>query len=347
MPKQKICSVEDVAQMAKVSTATVSRVLNKSANVRRATAERVLEAAKKLDYRPDRVARRMRVKTTDSLIIGLVITDIGNPFFSDLSRGVEDVAHRFKNAVMISNTDENPEKEKFYIDSMIAERVSGLIIAPTTGNIKYIQKLSENGFPMVCVDRKPQSLDIDSVLINNEKGAYAAVKRLLELGHKRIGIINGIKGLSTTNERYSGYKKAIKEANVPLAQELVVFENYKESGGQRGMHAFLSLEEPPTAVFATNNLMTLGCIEEIHRQKLTIPDDIALIGFDDMSWSLALNPPLTAVKQPGYELGVNAAELLIKRLNNPGYNTTNIVLNPELIVRESCGVPVFSSKEDA
>ncbi len=341
MQKNRTYSVQDVAREAKVSTATVSRALNKSANVKKSTAERVLAAAKKLDYKPDRVARRMRVKTTDSLIIGLIITDIGNPFFSDLSRGVEDVSHRFKNAVMISNTDENPEKEKFYIDSMLSEKVSGFIIAPTSGNINYLQELSRDGFPMVCVDRKPSGLDMDSVLINNEKGAYIAVKRLLELGHKRIGIINGIKGLSTTDERYKGYKKALKEANLSLVSDLVVFENYKESGGKHGMQTFLSLDEPPTAVFSTNNLMTLGCIEEIKKQNLIIPNDIALIGFDDMSWSNALNPPLTAVKQPGYELGVNAAELLMKRLNNPNLNTTNIMLNPELVVRESCGKAIL------
>lgn len=337
MPDNKKSSIQDIADAADVSIATVSRVLNKSGKVRQETASRVLEAAEQLNYRPNRVARRMRVKSSDSLVIGLIITDVGNPFFSELSRGVEDVAYQHKHAIMICNTDEDPEKEKFYIDSMLSEKVSGLIIAPSKGNTAYLKKLKKNGYPIVCVDRYPDSLNIDTVTIDNRKGAYLAVKRLTDLGHKRIGIINGIKGVSTTEGRFAGYKKALKEAGIPLPEELITYENYKESGGRNAMREFLSLDESPTAVFSTNNLMTLGCYEEMYEQGVNIPDDIAIIGFDDMPWSVALNPPLTAVKQPGYELGLNATELLFKKLKNSNRNTVNLVLTPELIVRKSCG----------
>lgn len=335
--QEKKTSIQDIADAANVSIATVSRVLNKSGKVRQKTADRVLEVANEMNYRPDRVARRMRVKSSDSLIIGLILTDIGNPFFSELSRGVEDIAYQHQHAIMICNTDENPEKEKFYIDSLLSEKVSGLIIAPSKGNTAYLRKLKENGHPIVCVDRYPDNLIIDMVTIDNKKGAYLAVKRLTDLGHKRIGIINGIKGISTTEGRFAGYKKALKEADIPIAKDLVTFKNYKESGGRNAMREFLSLDEPPTAVFSTNNLMTLGCYEEMYEQGINIPGDIAIVGFDDMPWSVALNPPLTAIKQPGYELGLNATELLLKRLGNSERNTMNIVLNPELIVRKSCG----------
>jgi LacI family transcriptional regulator/LacI family repressor for deo operon, udp, cdd, tsx, nupC, and nupG len=337
MLDKKRSSIEDIAEAADVSIATVSRVLNKSTKVREETAQRVLAAAKDLNYRPDRVARRMRVKGADSLALGLIITDVGNPFYSDLVRGVEDVAYKHKQAVMICNTDENPEKEKFYIDSMLAEKVSGLIIAPSKGNVAYFKELKDNNYPLVCVDRHPDGLNIDTVTIDNEKGAWLAVKRLIDLGHTRIGIVNGIKGVTTTEGRFAGYKKALKQAGLPLEDSLISFENYKESGGRDAMRKFLALDNPPTAVFSTNNLMTLGCFEELHEQNIKIPDEIAIIGFDDMPWSIALSPPLTAVKQPGYELGMNAAELLLKRLNHPDRNSMNMVLNSELIIRKSCG----------
>lgn len=337
MVKNKNPSMQDIAEAADVSIATVSRVLNKSSRVRQETANRVLEVANKLNYRPDRVARRMRVKSSDSLIIGLILTDIGNPFFSELSRGVEDVAYNNKHAILTCNTDEDPEKEKFYIDSMLSEKVSGMIIAPTKGNKEFLSQLKSNNYPIVCVDRYPNGLNIDTVTIDNEQGAYQAVKRLVDLGHKRIGIINGIKGVSTTKERYGGYKKALKEAGIAISNDLVIFENYKESGGRNAIRKFLSLDDSPTAIFSTNNLMTLGCYEEMYEQNIQIPEDIAIIGFDDMPWAVALNPPLTAVRQPSYELGQSAAELLLKRLNSTNGNTMHLVLDPKLVVRKSCG----------
>ncbi|HKJ34805.1 MAG TPA: LacI family DNA-binding transcriptional regulator [Balneolales bacterium] len=340
MAKEKKYSMEDVAREADVSIATVSRVFNKQSYVNEETAKRVMQVARRMDYRPNRVARRMRVKASDSLIIGLIIADMENPFFSEIARGVEDIAYKSKNAVMVSNSDEKADKEKFYLETLISERVSGLIIAPTTSNYPTLKKIAEEGYPIVCVDRHPDTLNLDTVTINNELGAYMAVRRLIDLGHRRIGIINGLEGLTTTTERFSGYKKALKEAGIPLIKELIVYEDSRQKGGKEGTRTLLSLKKPPTAVFTTNNLMTLGFLEEMYNQKKKIPDDIALIGFDDMPWAVALNPPLTAVKQPGYELGVTAAELFLKRLNEPHRNTVNMTLNPELIVRKSCGAKI-------
>jgi len=330
-------TIKEIAEAAGVSTATVSRVLNNSDKVQGKTAELVLEVVEKLNYRPDHVARRMRVKTTNSLVFGLVITDIENPFFANVAKGVESVAFKNKHVLMICNTNEDPEKEKFFLNSMLSEKVSGVILVPTTGNAEFYDKLVSDGFPLVLVDRHPKGLNVDTVAINNEEGGYKAVKRLVDLGHTRIGIINGIKGLSNAEERFHGYKKALNEAGVPIIDELITYGNYVESGGRKATEALLTINEPPTAIFSTNNLMTLGCLKELYKRKISIPDDIALIGFDDSTWAEALIPPLTTVKQPGYELGVNAAELLIKRLNNPDSSIMNIVLNTELVIRNSCG----------
>jgi DNA-binding LacI/PurR family transcriptional regulator len=332
-------SIKKIAKEAGVSTATVSRVLNKSDKVKRETAKRVMKVVKEMNYRMDHVARRMKVKQTDSLVIGLIITDIGNPFFSNVAKGVEDVAYKNKHILMICNTNESPEKEKFFLNSLLSEKVSGAIIVPTTGNGNktFFENLVNNGFPMVMVDRRVQSLGIDSVSINNEAGGFQATRQLIRNGHKRIGIVCGIKGLSNTTERFEGYKKALKHAGIPFAKELVTYGDYVEEGGRKAMSKLLALDQPPTAVFSTNNLMTLGCIKELYSRKIAIPDEMALVGFDDSTWAEALIPPLTTIKQPGYELGVNAAELLIKRLNNPDTSTMNIVLNTELVIRESCG----------
>ena len=332
-------SIKKIAKAAGVSTATVSRALNGSDKVKEKTAKRVMDIVEEMDYRLDHVARRMKVKATDSLVVGLIITDIGNPFFSNVAKGVEDIAFKNKHVLMICNTNESPEKEKFFLNSLLSEKVSGVIIVPTigNGNDAFIKKLVTDGFPMVTVDRRIKNLNVDSVSINNENGGYQATQRLINNGHKRIAIICGIKGLSNTEERLSGYRKALEEAGISFTDELITFGNYVESGGREAISRLLELNNPPTAVFSTNNLMTLGCIKELYKRKISIPGEMALVGFDDSTWAEALIPPLTTVKQPGYELGVNAAELLIKRLNNRDASKMNIVLNTELVVRESCG----------
>lgn len=330
-------SIKEIAKAAGVSTATVSRVLNGSDKVRESTAKRVRKVVDEMNYRMNHVARRMKVKQTDSLVIGLVITDIDNPFFSSVAKGVEDVASKNKLVTMICNTNEDPEKEKFFLNAMLSEKVSGVIIVPTPGNLDLFRELVEDDFPMVMVDRKLKGLNIDSVSLNNKKGSYEAVKKLIENGHRRIGVVAGIKGLSNTEERLVGYMDALKEAEIEIDEDLIFYGDYVEAGGKKAIETLMSLKNPPTAVFSTNNLMTLGCIKEIYRRKLSIPDEIAIIGFDDSTWAEALNPPLTTVKQPGYELGIHAAELLIKRLDNGESNSVNLVLNPELVVRKSCG----------
>lgn len=335
-------SIKKIAKEAGVSTATVSRVLNRSDKVTEDTRKRVMKIADGLDYRLDHVARRMKMKAIDSLVIGLIITDISNPFFSNVAKGVEDIVFKNKQILMICNTNESPEKEKFFLNSLLSEKVSGVIIVPTLRNNKdaFFKKLVTNGFPMVTVDRQIKNLNVDSVCINNEAGGYQATQRLIKNGHKRIGIICGIKGLSNTEERLKGYKKALKEAKIPLSDDLITFGNYVETGGREAISQLLSLNDPPTAVFSTNNLMTLGCIKELYSKNISIPGEMALVGFDDSTWAEALIPPLTTVKQPGYELGVNAAELLIKRLTKGISNTVNIVLNTELVIRQSCGTSV-------
>ncbi|WP_440998501.1 LacI family DNA-binding transcriptional regulator [Fodinibius sp. SL11] len=338
MGNNKKYTVEDVAREADVSTATVSRVFSGSAKVNKETTEKVLQAAKKLDYRPNRVASRLRGKGGHSKVLGLIVTDLQNPFFSDIARGVGDIAYENDHGVIVCNTDEDPEKERFYLETLLSEKVAGLIIAPTIGNKEYLRTVNQT-LPLVSVDRHLSDFDVDTVTVNNKEGSYLAVKRLLELGHKRIGIVCGIEGILTTEERLNGYKKALKEENISINDELIFHGNSKEKGGVEGVRHLLNITEPPTAIYSTNNLMTLGIYEELYRQNVKVPNDVAIVGFDDMSWATALNPPLTAVRQPGYELGATAVELLLKRLSNPNRPISNTVLKAELIIRHSCGNP--------
>ncbi|MDZ7692477.1 MAG: LacI family DNA-binding transcriptional regulator [Balneolaceae bacterium] len=337
MPENKNATVEDVAKEAEVSTATVSRVFSGSAKVNESTTKRVLKAANKLKYRPSRVARRLRAKNSQSMVIGLIVTDLQNPFFSDIARGVEDVAYDSKNGVIVCNSDEDPEKESFYLDTLLDEQVAGLIMAPTTGNKEYIQRIVKKNIPVVLVDRQLPDLNVDTVTVDNVNGSYRAVRRLIELGHRRIGIICGIRGIFTTDQRFKGYEQAMNDADIKIDNELVVYQDSKEKGGIEGTRKLLSVPNPPTAIFSTNNLMTLGCFEEMYRRNINVPKDIAIVGFDDMSWASALNPPLTAVRQPGYELGSAATELLLKRLQRPSRAVSDIELQSELIIRKSCG----------
>jgi len=330
-------SIKEIAKQAGVSTATVSRVLNGSDKVHLKTVERVLKVVDKMDYRPNHVARRMRVKPTDSLVFGLIITDMGNPFFSNVAKGVEEVAYKNKFVIMICNTNEDSEKEKLFLNSMLSEKVSGVIIVPTADNNSFFKKVVNNNFPLVTIDRKIKDLSVDTVSIDNKEGGYLATSHLIDSGHKRIGIVKGIKGLNNSEDRFNGYKKALEEAGIPISDELITYGDFVEPGGRKAMEKLLSLNQPPSAVFSTNNLMTLGCIKEIYSRRISIPDDIALVGFDDSTWAEALIPPLTTIRQPGYEIGVNAAELLINRLHNPDASFKNVVLNPQIVVRESCG----------
>lgn len=332
----KNTTILDIAEAAEVSTATVSRVLNGSGKVKEATAKRVLRAADQMNYHPNRVARRMRTKSINSLVIGLIVPDMYNPFFSELCRAVEDVAFKYKHVTFICNTDEDSDKENFYIESMRSEKVSGLIIAPTDSKSPNLEKLAKLKFPTVCVDRKPAFENIDSCTIDSERGGYIATSRLIELGHKRIAIINGPRRLSTSKDRFTGYKKAMADAGLPLLDELVHFEDYKIAGGVKATRKLLKLQNHPTAIFSCNSLMTLGCISELQKQKISIPNDIALISYDEMPWSSVLSPPVTTIMQPCYELGSSAAELLIKKLRNPMLSATHIVFTPEIIIRESC-----------
>ena len=331
-----MATLKDVADRARVSVSTVSRVINNEPLVKQRTREKVEAAILELSYLPNRVAQRLRSVNSKNKLIGLVLPDIQNPFYVDVVRGVEECAYQYNFAVMIGNFDQDQQKEKLYLDVLQSESVDGLIVAPSHGRDQHIAKVIDNGYPVVCIDRGLIGMDVDVVKVNNEAGAFRAIEYLISLGHRRIAHITGHPDIPTTLERVAGYDNAMAKHKVRIDPRLVKSSDSTYQSGAALMQELLAVPEPPTAVFTANNLLTLGALKTIHERELAIPDDISIVGFDDMYWSTSLNPPLTAVRQSGYEIGKKAAELLLKKIANPKRPASSLVLDTELIVRQSC-----------
>jgi DNA-binding LacI/PurR family transcriptional regulator len=318
-----------------VSIATVSRVFADPDRVSVGLRERVLQAAKTLGYQPSRVARTLRVGT--SLTIGVVIPDVQNPFFTGVVRGSERVLLEAGYMLVLGNSDEIPEREARMLATLRAEGVAGIVFVPIANKTSVYDRLAHSPFPIVAVDRLPAGLRIDLVTVNNTQASCEAVAHLLALGHTKIALIGGPAPHSTARERQEGYELAMRGARKAVRPEWMQYGDFREQGGYDSMRALLALPHPPTAVFVANNLMTLGALRALHEAGKRIPDDVALVGFDDMPWATSLNPPLTAVAQPAHELGATAAELLLARIADPQRPVRHVVLDTELVVRASCG----------
>lgn len=329
-----MANIQDVAKRAGVSISTVSRALNGRAHVNEDVIARVRLAAQELQYQPSRAARALRAN--QATIIGLLITDIQNPFFTTLVRGVEDVAQRNGYSLILCNSDEDPQKERQYIEVLCAERVAGAIVVPTREQSRTLTLFREHHIPIVTIDRRVKDDEIDAVLVDNVRGAREATTHLLMNGYRRIGIIAGPVTATTGRERLEGYRQALREAGMELDPLLERIGSFKEKSGQQLTHELLDLENPIDALFVANNLMTLGALTALNERQLRIPDDIAVVGFDEMPWAALSTISLTTVTQPVYEIGSTAALRLFQRLQHPTtFTRQEIVLAPALHIRNS------------
>jgi len=332
----KVSNLNEVAEKAGVSIATVSRVINNSAKVNSDTRIKVEQVIKDLKFKPNRVAKRLRNKNASSNLLGVLIPDIQNPFYVEVLRGIEDVAYENKYALIMCNFSQDEKKEKLYLDILQSESIDGLIAAPVNEQDQNVINLLKGGLPIVCVDRGLSGVDVDVVLVENRNGAFSAVDYLAKLDYKRIAYISGLPQLPSSQQRLEGYEEALTANNLKVDKALVKFGDSRHESGVTLCNELLQLPSPPDAIFAGNNLITLGALETIHKKGLMIPKDVAIIGFDDMYWSISLNPPLTAVRQPAYEIGKRAAEQLILRINDPSRPTMSMIMKTELIIRSSC-----------
>ena len=330
-----MASLQEVAARAKVSIATVSRVLNKSDKVVAETRAVVEQALRDLGYRPSRVARRLRMKDGRAHLVGLIIPDIQNPFYAEIARGVEDAAYAAEYALLLCNSDENLEKERFYLDVMTSESVDGVVLPPFDETDAAVIELVKTGMPVVCVDRSLAKVKTDLVEVDNYRGAFDAASHLIEKGHRNIGMIEGRTHVSTSRERRRGYLDALAEAGIPVRKDLIRAGDFRQESGRLLAGELLDLRKPPTALFVFNNLMTVGALAAVHQRGLKVPKDVAIVGFDDLPWAESLDPPLTVVRQPAYDVGRQAMEMLLKRIMEPARPPVTVRLLPELVIRRS------------
>ena len=331
-------NIHDVARKAGVSSATVSRVLAGNGSVNAELRERVLVAVEVLNYQPNRVAQSLRVQRSST--IGLIIPDIQNALFLSLVRAVEDFAYAHQLTVMLCNTDDKPEKELSYLGIMRAQQAAGLIVVPThPKDSDMLSPVRDAGIPIVLVDREISGFEADTVIVDNSYGAQIAVAHLIAMGYRRIAILAGPQELTPGRKRLQGYYNAHREAALEPLPELARVGTFKRDSGYDLTHQLMSLPKPPDAIFASNNLMALGSLRALHERGNRIPGEVALVSFDDMPWAEDLNPPLTVVAQPSYEMGQQALELLLHRIKAPDSSYRKVILQPQLIVRQSSGMP--------
>ncbi|MCM6773011.1 LacI family transcriptional regulator [Nocardia sp. CDC159] len=325
-------TIRDVAALAGVSPATVSRVLNGDARVALELRERVREAVAKLGYRPNSAARSLRTRATK--VLGLIIADIQNPFFTALARGVEDAANERDYSVVLANSDESLNKEQRYLEVAAAERMAGVVLAPSSTSASRIDTLTDRGIPVVAIDRRLRWADVDSVTVNNQKAAKEAVDHLIAAGARRIAMITGPSDASTATSRLAGYRAALREAGLTPDPALEVRGDYRVESGRAAAQALLDLPHRPDGLFVANNLMMVGTLDALARAGVRFPDDLLLAGFDEMSWA-GFAPPITLVEQPSYEIGRRAAELLLRRIAGEDFPPQRIVLPARLRIRSS------------
>jgi LacI family transcriptional regulator len=330
---KRVSTIRDVAHSAGVSAATVSRVLNGYPHVSPTVVHRVQAAVAALGYRPNGVARSLRQKSTR--VWGLIIADIQNPFFTAIVRGVEDVAYESGSSLLLCNSDENLEKEQLYLDIMLGERVAGVLIAPASQRESDFSMLLQHNIPVVAIDRTCDRTPVDTVLVDNRTAARDATTHLLEAGSRRVACIVGSPLISTSAERLAGYSDALNAAGISYDERLVRYADSQTAGGYAAMHELLAHAEAPDAVFVGNNLMTIGALEAIRANGLSIPADIAIVGFDDMVWASVAAPSLTALAQPTYDVGHLGGSLLARRIAGSSSTPKTYSLQAELKVRES------------
>ncbi len=337
-----MATIQEVARHAQVSAATVSRVLNGNGKVHPDLVSRVRAAVEALAYQPNSVARNLR--RSESSLWAVIVPDVGNPFFTSMVRGVEDIAQGTGYSVVLCNSDEDLTKEASYIGAAAAERMAGVVISPASTRDTDVSALRELGIPVVAVDRRLSGVPadtvlvdtvlVDTVLVDNERAAEEAVAHLIDMGYRRIACITGPQQAMTASERLAGYQRALRHRGQDLQPPLVRHADFRERGGYAAMASLLA-DEAPDAVFVANNLMTVGALECLIQSGVGVPREMGVVGFDEIPWANLVRPSLSTVAQPTYEMGKAAGQLLTARRAAPDQPCATVVLPTTLNVRAS------------
>lgn len=326
-------TIKDVAKLAGVSVATVSHVVNETRFVSDETKGKVKAAMQELSYKPNAIARSLRRK--ESKIIGLVLPDNTNPYFAEIAWSIEYASRNLGYSVILCNSDGDVKKEAAYINVLIEKQVDGVILVAAGDSTANFIKLKERNIPTVMVDRNSPSVNADSVQIDNAFYGEIATSHLIELGHKKIACITGPRDVTPSFDRVDGYKKALKLNNIPVRDDYIVKGDFKPHGGYLAAGKLLDSNDPPTAIFACNDLMAFGVIHAATEKNVTVPKKLSIVGFDDIYLSTYSNPPLTTIKQLRLEMGDEAVNALVLRMKNPDRPARSILLHANLVKRSS------------
>ena len=330
----------EIAKLAGVSRSTVSRILSgkkSSHKYKKETVEKICGIAGKHKYQPNLLARSFYLQKTDT--VGVIITDITNPFWSSISYTIENMAQKHNYNFIQCNTNDKQENEIRYINILLNRKVDGLIICPVQQKYEHLKELLNIDYPFVLIDRYFKDLDTDYVVVDNVRGTYNAVKYLISIGHEKIAYIGGLPDVTSNSDKLEGYKKALKDSEIDIDESLIYQKDFTKSTGYYYIKLiFNNLKEKPTAIFAANNMIAVGALNALYELKIRIPNDVSFIMCDDVQDTMNLwKIPITAVRIPQEKLAEEAFNILIKKLskNQPKYKQ-HVVLKPDLILRESC-----------
>lgn len=330
-------TIMDVAKLAKVSKTSVSRYLNGQnvGHMSEETKERIIAAIKELDYQPNSIARSLKQKSTK--VIGLVVNDMSNLFFLEIIRGIEMELKNSGYNLLVCNSDTNVEMELQCLKMLEKRQIDGVILIGMNMPVSHIEKIRTE-FPIVLMERDPGKTNLDSVQIDNKVGAYEAVKHLIERGHQRIAHITGPFISTMEMERKESYEECLKDYGIEVWPQFIVSGNYKLESGYAGMQALMALREKPTAVFCANDYMAMGALRFLMEHNYKVPQDVALVGYDDIMVSKMVTPSLTTVRQPVWELAGVATRLLLERIKEKGqkeHKGQKVIMQSELVIRAS------------
>ncbi|KGQ46450.1 substrate-binding domain-containing protein [Gallibacterium anatis] len=327
-----MATMKDIARIAKVSTSTVSHVINNTRYVSDEIREKIMKVVNELNYTPSAVARSLKVKETKTL--GMLVTATSNPFFAEVVSGVEQYCNQHHYNLIISSIDGNEQRLQQNIQTLIQKQVDGLLLMYSDTRHAMVEQLNLN-LPIVVMDWWPTELNADKIYENSEFGAYLATKTLIEQGHKNIAIITGKLDKSLAHNRLLGYQKALQDAHLPINPDWIIESHFDFEGGVEGMKKLLQITPRPTAVFACSDTIAVGVYQVAWQQGLRIPQDISVIGYDNIMLAQYLTPPLTTIHQPKAELGKLAVETLLERIKSPDLKYKTTMLQPQLIWRAS------------
>ena len=332
-------TIKDVAKKAGVPVATVSRTLNGKDRVKDETREKILSVVKEMSFVTNSSARTLRGSKTN--IIGVIVPDISASFYSEIVKGIENKSNEYDYKIIVCDAQNNVEKEKTYIRFLYDRSIDGMIFVVPRIFEEEIMKVKENDFPVVVFGQNMEIYNIPSITVDNRQGAYNAVKHLYSHGYSKISYIGGIEGEKDYDhkERLAGYMKALEDCKLEVKEQYIENGQYCEEGGSSAFVRLLRLDNPPDAIFCANDEMALGVLKTARRNKVRIPEDVGLIGFDNIRICQYTNPSLSTVSQSTYNVGVLLCEKLLHSIDNRDSNlkNANLVLKPELVARESCG----------